>query len=74
MTVATLFLILEWVLPLLKVGLAAFIKSDLPAEIIDAAESAIVAIEKILAVQEPTRAQVLALDIDPAAWGQPPTP
>jgi len=70
-TIATLFVILEWVLPLLKAGLSAFTKSKLPQEIIDAATSAVQAIEKILAVQEPTRSQILALDIDLNAWGPP---
>ena len=72
MTIAVLFSILEWVLPLLKVGLAAFTKSQLPQEIIDAANNAIASIEKILTVTEPTRAQILALEIDPNAWGPVP--
>jgi hypothetical protein len=71
---AVIFAILEWVLPLLKVASSAFTKSQLPQEIIDAANSAILAIEKILTVQEPTRAQIMALDIDPNAWGPAPAP
>jgi len=72
MTASALFAILTWVLPLLKAGLDAFTKSKLPQEIIDAANNAIIAIEKILTVSEPTRAQVLALEIDPNAWGTVP--
>jgi hypothetical protein len=71
MTFAALFAILQWVLPLAKAGFAVATKSKLPQEIIDALAAAVAGLEKVAGITEPTRAQVLALDIDPNAWGTP---
>lgn len=69
MTFAAIYSILGWVLPLVKVGVSALTKSNLPQNIIDDLQAAADSIEKVIAIDEPTRAQVYALDIDPAAWG-----
>jgi hypothetical protein len=71
-TLAAIIALLKWTLPLVKAGVAAVTKSDLPQEIIDALQGAANAIEKVASIDLPTRAQVLALDIDPAAWGPDP--
>lgn len=73
MTVGMVLGILQWVLPLLKAGVTAFTKANLPQELIDAASAAVTQIQKVIDIGEPTRAQVLALDIDSNAWGPAPT-
>jgi len=35
-------------------------------------QGAVSGLQKVAGISEPTRAQVLALDIDPAAWGPAP--
>lgn len=72
MTFATIYAILGWVLPLVKVGVGALSKSTLPQSVIDDLQAAADSIEKVINIDEPTRVQVMALDIDPAAWGSKP--
>lgn len=77
MTFAAIYAILKWVLPLVKVGVATVSKSNLPQNILDDLQAAADSIEKVVNIDEPTRVQVMALDIDPAAWGKasaPPAP
>lgn len=69
MSLQTVLAILGWVLPLVKVAASAVSKSSLPQNVIDDIQAAANAIEKVVTIDEPTRAQVMALDIDPAAWG-----
>ena len=74
MSIEVILGILQWVLPIAKAGLSAFTKANLPQELIDALQAAVDGLETVSAIDEPTRAQVLALDIDPNAWGPaPPT-
>lgn len=61
--------ILQWVLPLLKAGVSAFTKSGLPQELITAGEAAIASLQKFITIAEPSRAEVLSLDINQDAWG-----
>ena len=74
MTLATILAILQWTLPLAKAALAAVTKANAPQELIDALQGAVNGLQAVSAITEPTRAQVLALDIDPAAWGPAPKP
>lgn len=69
MTLATVLAILQWTLPLAKAALAAATKSNVPQELIDALQGAVNGLQAVSTISEPTRAQVMALDIDPAAWG-----
>lgn len=73
MTLGVILGILQWVLPLLKAGVGAFTKSNLPQELIDAGTAAIASLQKFITIAEPSRAQVLSLDISQDAWG-PVTP
>jgi hypothetical protein len=71
-SLAALIALLNWTLPLIKGGVAAVTKANLPQEIIDALQGAANAVEKVINIDLPTRQQVMALDIDPAAWAPPP--
>ncbi len=72
MTLTALIALLNWTLPLIKGSVSALSKSNVPQEIIDMFQGAANAIEKVVNIDLPTRAQVLALDIDPNAWGPDP--
>ena len=71
MTFEAVLAILGWVLPLAKAAASSLSKSGVAQNVIDDIEAAAAAIEKVVNIDEPTRAEVLDLDIDPAAWGPP---
>lgn len=72
MNLQTVLAILGWVLPLVKTAASAVSKSNLPQNILDDIQAAADSIEKVVNIDEPTRTQVMALDIDPTAWGTSP--